>query len=144
VAAADDDAGGAGDGVDLVVTGTADDIQGPGFWQREYDPRKTPHMAEPTLACYLRIADQMSAVFGEARPVATRANAFEVVSGPGSGELDKLDRVLLGAWLNFADGSLRYDVMAPTLAAAEATRLDSAATKHDLQRARQEVSRFSG
>jgi hypothetical protein len=95
-------------------------------------------------AAYLRIADQMSAVFGEARPVATRADAFEVVSGPGSGELDKLDRMLLSAWLDFAHGSLRYETITSTLAAAEAMRLDPSATKHDLQRARQEVIRVSG
>jgi len=146
VAAADDDAGGAGDRVDLVVTGTAGEVEGAGFWQREYDPRKSPRLADATLACYLRIAGQMSAVFGEARALATRADAYDVVNpgAAGNSERDKLDRELLGAWLNFAHGSLGHGTIAATLRSAEATRLDPAATNQELQDARQEVSRISG
>jgi PKD repeat protein len=137
---ADDDGGGASDRVDLVVTGTAD--SGEANWQREYDPRKAPRNPQATLLCYLRIAGQMSAVFGEARALTTRADAYDVLDpGPaGNTELDKLDRELLGAWLNFAHGALRHGAIAAALRDAEATRLDPAATKKDLQRARQEVS----
>jgi hypothetical protein len=144
VAVADDDGGGAGDAADVVVTGTAADVQGPGYWQREYDPTKIPNIAEPRLDCYLQIAGQMSAVFGEARPAATRAEAYAVLDGPaGMGELEKLDRVLLTAWLNFAHGSLSNDAIAATMHAAEAVRLDPAATRSQLQQARQEVSALS-
>ena len=136
VGVGDDDGGSAGDAVDLVVTGTASRAEGSGSWQQEYDPRKAPHVP---LGCYLRIVDQMSAVFGPG------VDAYQVLKlGGGTSEAEKLDRELLSGWLDFANGALDYGAIAPAMRSAEAVRLRPGATSKELQAARQEVQRVSG
>jgi hypothetical protein len=143
LAVSDDDGGQAGDMVDVVVTGTVDDATGNGYWKRQYNQQLTPQLPYRQLDCYLRIAGQMSAVFGEARPASTGAEAYDVLDADGSDELAKLDRELMTAWLNLANGALEYSQVHGALAAAEAVRLNPAASESQLRAARNQVSELN-
>ena len=148
--ARDDDGGTASDDVVVLIAGNVAKPHGPGFWQTQYRPRPTAY-SEAKRLCYLAIAGYLSSVFSEARPAATVAQAHAVLSPAGNGGDVRLllDRELLGAWLDFADGAYEYDELFDTdgdgvaettfagvLAAAEAVRLNAAATASQLQDAR--------
>jgi hypothetical protein len=78
------------------------------------------------------------------------------LAGNGGSELEKLDRALLTAWLNFANGAFGYDELVDTdgggpdtafnvvLAAAEAVRVNPASTEAQLRAQRQILQRISG
>ena len=71
--------------------------------------------------------------------------------------LEKLDRHLLAAWLNFANGAFGYDELVDTdgdggpgtafsavMAAAEAVRVNPASTEAELRAQRQVLQRING
>lgn len=145
--AADDDGGTATDSVKVIITGNETKERSSGYWQTQYRPRPTA-LPEARRLCYLAIVGFVSTVFDEARDAATVAAAFDVMflGGNGGSELQKLDRELLTAWLNFANGAFGYaelfdtdnDGVADTqfaaiLATAEAVRLNPASTTAQLQ-----------
>ena len=90
----------------VIIGGNASDQRGAGYWQTQYRPRPTA-FTEARRLCYLAITSFMSTVFSEVRPLNTVAQAFDVmnVSNNGGSETQKLDRELLAAWLNFANGA---------------------------------------
>ena len=104
--ARDDDAGSASDQVAVIIAGNASLQRGAGYWQTQYRPRPTA-FTEQRRQCYLAIVRFMSTVFSEKHPLATVADAFDTmnISDNSGSELQKLDRELLAAWLNFANGA---------------------------------------
>jgi M6 family metalloprotease-like protein len=105
--AKDDDGGDATDAkVAVIIGGNASLQRGAGYWQTQYRPRPTA-FSDARRLCYLEIVRHMSRVFSEVRSLADVAQAFDVlsVSNNGGSEAQKLDRELLAAWLNFANGA---------------------------------------
>jgi hypothetical protein len=142
--AADDDGGSASDDVQVIVAGNAEDARGDGYWQTQYRPRPTALEAD-RRACYLEIVGALSAVFDEQRPAATVAQAYDVLHLGGSASArDQLDRSLLVAWLNFANGAHELDAsFTAVMAAAEAVRNNPAATRSQLQEQKRLVEALS-
>ena len=161
-----DDDGGASatDTVAVLVTGNADNSWPTGWWHRQYmHDGSVADFTVATLECYLAIARFGSTVFDEAVPLTTLADANAVLQPGGSANahLVHLDRELLTAWLNFANGVFGYNeavvdtnndhvpdlAFSAAMAAAEAVRLNPAASTKDLLDQRkivQEVNRFRG
>lgn len=153
--ARDDDAGAASDSVAVVIAGNESRARNAGYWQTQYRPRPTA-LDEERRLCYLAIARFMSTVFDESRALSTVAQAFDVmrIDGNGGSELEKLDRELLTAWLNFAAGAYELteavdigsgsSTFAAVLAAAEAVRLNPASTAKQLLDQRNILARMNG
>ncbi len=160
---ADDDGGAAPtDTVAVLVTGNATASRPTGWWHRQYmHDGLVADFTVPTLECYLAIARFGSTVFDEAVPLTTLADADAVLnpSDGGSAHLRQLDRELLAAWLNFANGVVDYGqavvdtdgdgafdlAFSDLMADAEAVRLDAGASTKELGDARRlvhEVNRF--
>ncbi|MCA1839381.1 MAG: M36 family metallopeptidase, partial [Actinobacteria bacterium] len=107
----DDDAGSGADGIAVIIQGaTGSRVRPQGYWQTNYRGVGTRDFSQQTLQCYLKIAGYMSRVFNEVRDASTIATASDVLwlSGNGGDESQKLDRELLTAWLNFANGGIEY------------------------------------
>lgn len=103
----DDDGGNADDStVSVIIAGNASLQRSAGYWQTQYRPRPTA-FSETRRLCYLAITRFMSTVFSEQRALNTVAQAFDVMAvNQNSGSaVQKLDRELLAAWLNFANGA---------------------------------------
>lgn len=105
----DDDGDSGEDHASILVTQTGGDRRSDGYWQHQL--RGNGSVLDPAVVdCYLAIVARVSSVFSEKRSVATAASAFDVVNlaQNGGSEIEKLDRELLVAWLNFASGSIGY------------------------------------
>jgi len=150
--ALDDDSGSASDAIKVLITGNEDNGQPSGYWAHQYRQRGEIDFEPATLRCYLEIAAFVSRVFNEARDVSTfvRAQALLFSQGVSVSKLDQLDRDLLTAWLNFANGAVEWNEQVDTngngtpdtpfhdaMRAAESVRLDPNATpaQIDAQRA---------
>jgi hypothetical protein len=122
--------------------------QGPGWWYNQAKPgvRNANDLTDPRMQCYLGIVDQMSAVFNKTRDASSFDAAVAVLKGPGPAPTDQLDRALLTAWLNFANGSIGWTQQVDTngdakpdkafsavMTTAEQVRLNPASTKAALQ-----------
>lgn len=159
----DDDGGAAPtDTVAVLVTGNATASRPTGWWHRQYmHDGVVADFTVPTLECYLAIARFGSTVFDEAVALSTLADADAVLnpSGAGDAHVRQLDRELLAAWLNFANGVFDYSeavvdsdgdgtpdlAFSDVMADAEAVRLDAGATKKELgdqHKLVHEVNRF--
>ncbi|UCC25810.1 MAG: M23 family metallopeptidase [Gemmatimonadales bacterium] len=144
----------------VVVTGTARRVQGAGYWMTLYRGNRGGSLDEATLGCYLRIAGHMSAVFDEER---TGTDSFDSSSdvlwtNDSRGAMDQLlDRQLLTAWLNFANGALGWSERVDTngdgaadalfweaITAAEEVRLDPRATRQELEEQKDILERING
>ena len=148
----DDDGGMATDTIQVIIVGDADKSRHAGYWQHQYRGNGNIDFDEETLLCYLVITDLVSNVFNEVRDASTLAAAHDVLflKQNGGSEQEKFDRELLTVWLNFANGAIAYDqpfdvdhdgtmdgTLATLVAAAEAVRLDPAATEAELREQRQ-------
>lgn len=144
----DDDDGTASASTAVIVTGTADETKGSGWWKHQYAGTGSPHI-EPVLAdAYLDIVAAVSSVFAEQTALATAADAHSVLSPSGAGHRARAESELLQAWLEFASGAVPVDAVVPLVGggtigyldlmfAAEATILDATATGaelHDVER----------
>ena len=154
----DDDAGSADDEIATVITAASGGKKQPSsFWQSETKKGGKVHSAE-TLNCYLKITGYMSLVFHGERNAATISAAHDVtnVSGAGGSARDKLDRELITAWLNFANGTIEYGQFVDTngdnlpdttfanaMTAAENVRLNPAATNAQLEQQRSIVHQIN-
>ncbi len=147
----DDDGGiAAPDSVVVLITGNAVERYGFAFWKNQY--RTTPPWpkayATSVLACYLKIVAYVSNVFDEVVDASTFSAAEHVLQPQGTVEppVKQLDRELLAAWLNFANGSVDWGdpvdtngdgvpdtAFSAAMAAAETVRLDSSATDDQLR-----------
>jgi PKD domain len=156
--AADDDGGTASATVNVITTGNAPRRRGAGYWQTQYRPRPTA-LSEAQRLCYLAIAGYMSAVFNEVRDASTVAAAFDVLnlSHNHGSAIEQLDRQILTAWLNFANGAFDYTELVDTggkgaaaipfgtvMATAEAVRLNPASTEAELRAQRHILQRIHG
>lgn len=150
--ALDDDAGSASDTIKVLIAGNADDGRPTGYWAQQYRQRGGVDFDQATLSCYLEIAAYLSKVFDEARDASTFPKAQAVLFDQGKpvSKLDQLDRDLLTAWLNFANGAVAWNEQVDTdgngtadtpfheaMEQAESVRLDASATpaQIDAQRA---------
>ena len=103
----DDDVRAGIDALVALVTGNATRNRSAGYWYSSFDRRNSP-FTPAELACLLEIADFASRVFSELTPAQTLALARSVLNPPTTRTTaaQQLDRQLLAAWLNFANGSV--------------------------------------
>jgi serine protease len=157
--AADDDSGAStADTLQVIIAGNATTLENAGYWQTQYRPRPTA-FTEAQRQCYLLIVGWMSKVFDEARNAATVTAAFDVlsVSSNSGSATQQLDRQLLAAWLNFANGSFNYGQLVDTnrdktpdtafsavMSNAETIRLNPGSTDAQLRAQRDLLERING
>ncbi|MDY0908136.1 M36 family metallopeptidase [Microbacterium sp. CFBP9034] len=108
VTAEDDDGGvSATDTAVVVVTGNATVSKGHGWWLNQYRVKKSNDFTAAELQCYLDIVGYFSLVFSEEKDASTRAAATLVLNNPAKSPAHVIfDQHALGAWLNFANGSV--------------------------------------
>ena len=139
--AQDDDGGTATDNASVLITGNDDKTHPTGWWQHQYKGNGAIKVEPAHLQCYLEMIAYISNVFNEERDASTFEKAHDVLwmKQNGGSETEKLDRELITALLNFANGAIEYDdvvggaTFGNTIIAAENVRLDPAATKKQLQ-----------
>jgi FtsP/CotA-like multicopper oxidase with cupredoxin domain len=156
---ADDDTGTDTDSVAVVITGTPKDSHGAGYWQTAYQNRKGGGFTTAQLNCFLAIAAFYSKVFNETRDASTIPIAYNdiFVAGLKGDMRQQLDRQLLTAWVNFANGGVEYNELLDTdgngtldttfanvMATAETVRNNLASTKAQLQAQRDILVRING
>ena len=151
--ASDDDGGSASATIKVLITGTKDAGRPSGYWAHQYRQRGAIDIDSVTLGCYLEITAFVSKVFNEVRDVATfqKAQTLLFSSGKSVTKRDQLERDLLTAWLNFANGAVGWSELVDTNAdgvadtqfhvamqTAESVRLSPAPTpaQLDAQRAK--------
>ena len=151
--ASDDDGGSASATIKVLITGTNDAGRPSGYWAHQYRQRGAIDIDIVTLGCYLEITAFVSKVFNEVRDVATfqKAQTLLFSSGKSVTKRDQLERDLLTAWLNFANGAVGWSELVDTNAdgvadtqfhvamqTAESVRLSPAPTpaQLDAQRAK--------
>lgn len=151
----DDDGGSSPtDDVSVIITGTATKARSEGYWQHEFGRNGRTDFTVARLQCYLAIVQFVSTTFSEVRNASTIPAAFDVLFlAQNSGdERQKLDRDLITAWLNFANGAIAYGKLIDTngdkvpdtpfsvvMANAETVRNNPASTPTQLQAQRQIV-----
>jgi hypothetical protein len=115
-AALDDDGGSAADSVDVVILGDADLPRSAGYWYQQYRNGPAQKLDDVTLGCYLEIVGLVSSVFHELTDASTPARARSVLRNPAAASdvVVQLDRQLLAAWLNFANGAVAWDELVDT------------------------------
>ncbi|HSJ06553.1 MAG TPA: PKD domain-containing protein [Longimicrobiales bacterium] len=147
--AVDDDGGEGSTMANVIIAGTSGRARGAGYWLPQYRGNRTNALSAGTLGCYLQIAGHMSAVFDEERSgTGSFDEATDVLHTGGSrGDMTEiLDRQLLAAWLNFANGAFGWDDPVDTtgngvpdtpfssaISTAEAVRLDPNSTRSELE-----------
>ena len=103
----DDDGGSASDTAAVVITGNATVSKGHGWWLNQYRNKPPNNFTPAQLQCYLDITAHFSLVFDEHKDASTRAAATLVLNNPAKAPADVIfDQHALGAWLNFANGSV--------------------------------------
>ena len=108
VDAADDDGGTATDHATVLVTGNATTSKGHGWWLNQYREKKANDFTPAQLQCFLDVVNHLSLVFSEKKDADSRADATLVLNNPAKSPADVIfDQHALGAWLNFANGSVR-------------------------------------
>lgn len=156
--AADDDDGTASDSVAVLITGNEDNGRPSGYWSHQYGRQGRTDFDDATLTCYLEITAFVSDVFHEVRDVSTlqAAHARLFPQGGPVSKIDQLDRDLLTAWLNFANGAVEWDELVDAAGGpevetpfhvamenAEAVRLNPASTRAHLDDQRRIVQRIN-
>jgi len=145
--ALDDDSGSALDTAVVLIAGNADRSRSSGDWQHQFGRQGHTDFDDATLQCYLAIVNTVSTVFSEARDASTIPATYDVLflkQNSGS-EIEQLDRELMTAWLNFANGVFQYDQMfdpdhdsvftpfADIMAIAESVRLAPTSTTTEIR-----------
>ena len=109
----DDDGGSDANSAGVIVTGSATQTEGSGWWKHQYSGAGLPHITTATALGYLEIVNAVSSVFSETTPTATMAQVHDVLS-PTEGDRRKYARAeLMVAWLQFASGAVAYDATVP-------------------------------
>ena len=108
----DDDAGSDEDSIAVVVTGNADRSRGSGWWLNQYRTKAPNDFSPARLQCYLDIVTYFSTHF--TAPL-NRAQATSILNIPAkSPVLTVFRQQLLAAWLNFANGAVKFDTPVDT------------------------------
>lgn len=158
VTATDDDGGvSPTDTAAVVVTGNATVSKGHGWWLNQYRVKKANDFTAAELQCYLDIVGYFSLVFSEEKDASTRAAATLVLNNPAKSPADVIfDQHALGAWLNFANGSVSLDTPVDTVGgpapdttfgaamyAAETIRVNPASTSAQIKAQKDIVERIA-
>jgi hypothetical protein len=158
VTALDDDAGSGDDTANVIIVGNATDNLSGGYWFQQYGLKGSVDFDAATLQCYLDIAGFMSLVFHEVNDASTIPLARNVLDAnkTGGDVIKNLDRQLLAAWLNFANGAIGWTEMvditgnsnvdttfANAIQSAEAIRLNPLSTKAQLIAAAKQLERIN-
>lgn len=139
----DDDAGSGTDAGLVLIVGNATLMRGSGWWMTEYQPGPPDALGASTLECYLEITAELSTVFGPMSRLQA-AQILSVKENRGTA-WQLMEKQLLAAWLNFANGVIGLDDLVDTdgdgvsdtafgavLLTAETVRLNPAATRAQL------------
>ncbi|MEO6711903.1 MAG: multicopper oxidase domain-containing protein, partial [Mycobacteriales bacterium] len=155
----DDDGGTGSDTIAVIITGTPTLSRGAGYWQTAYKGTGGAGYSAAQLQCFLDIAAFLSDDFNEVRNASTIPHAYNDIFVKGlKGDMkEQLDRQLLAAWINFANGGVEYNEMLDTdnngsldtsfitvMTNAELVRLNPASTKAQLQVQRDILTRING
>lgn len=158
LAADDDDGGAASDTANVIIVGNADLVLSAGYWYSQYAGLGTREFTEAELLCRLLIVGYMSQVFDEVTDASSILKAMGILFARQNGGNPRslLDRQLLAAWLNFANGAIGLDELVDTdgdgvvdttfadmMAAAEAVRLDATATRAEILEQAEILDRFN-
>jgi hypothetical protein len=158
VTAEDDDGGvSATDTAAVVITGNATVSKGHGWWLNQYRVKKSNDFTAAQLQCYLDIVGYFSLVFDEGKDASTRAAATLVLNNPAKAPADVIfDQHALGAWLNFANGSVSLGTPVDTVGssapdttfgaamlAAETVRMNPASTSAQIKAQKDIVERIA-
>lgn len=115
VTVTDDDSGSASDNAIVLITGNGTVSKGHGWWLNEYRVKNNNSFTSAELQCYLDIVGYLSLVFDESTDASTRAAATKVLNAPAkSPDRVIFDQHALGAWLNFANGSVKLNTPVDT------------------------------
>ena len=143
----------------VIITGTPKDSRGAGYWQTAYKGTGGAGFTQAQLQCYLDIAAFLSNVFNETRDASTVPIAYNdiFVAGLKGNMREQLDRQLLTAWVNFANGGVEFNELLDTnndgvldttfinvMTNAETVRNNPASTKSQLQAQRDILQRING
>lgn len=154
----DDDGGSSSDTVTVLITGDEARGRPSGYWSHQYRRQGSTDFDDATLLCYLEIVDFVSNVFHEVRDASTfaKARALLFTQGNSVTKRDQLDRDILTAWLNFANGAVGWDELVDTngdgvvdkafneaMYTAEQVRLNPASTGADFDAQRRVMQRIS-
>ncbi len=156
VTVTDDDLGSATDSAVVLVTGNATVSKGHGWWLNQYRP-KGDTFTDAELQCYLDIVNYLSMVFSEGKDANSRADAALVLNAPAKAPADVIfDQHLLGAWLNFANGSVKLDTpvdsvggpapdstFGAVMLTAESVRMNPASTSAEIKVQKDIVERIA-
>jgi hypothetical protein len=114
--ALDDDSGSALDMIKVLISGNADKGQPSGYWAHQYRHKGSIDFDDATLGCYLEIVAFVSKVYNEARDASTfdKAQRILFAQDKPANKRDQLDRDLLTAWLNFANGAVKWNEQVDT------------------------------
>jgi hypothetical protein len=153
----DDDLGSATDSAVVLITGNADVSKGHGWWLNQHRAKSSNDFTPAQLQCYLDIVNYLSMVFSEETTANTRASATEVLNAPAKAPEEVIfDQHALGAWLNFANGSVKLDTMVDTdgdgiddatfgevMFTAETVRLNPASTSAQVKAQKDIIERIA-
>lgn len=142
----DDDGGSSSDSASVLITGNADVSRGHGWWLNQYRVKSSNDFTPAELDCYLEIVRFMSLVFDAGYPT-DRADAARILNAPAKAPATVIfDQHALGAWLNFANGSVKLDTLVDTdgngtldstfgatMLTAETVRLNPASTSAEIK-----------
>jgi hypothetical protein len=156
VTVTDDDLGSGSDSAVVLITGNATESKGHGWWLNQYRPNGKTFDAA-TLQCYLDIVNYLSLVFSEGKDADSRADATLVLQNPAKSPADVIfDQHALGAWLNFANGSVKLDTPVDSVGgpandstfgavmfAAETIRMNPASTSAQIKAQKDIVERIA-
>lgn len=154
----DDDGGEDSDTADVLVTGNADDPRSAGYWRHQFRQKGRVDLGPDEVVCYLAAVGHVSRVFDEARDASDRPGAIEVLDvSRNDGDMRQhLDRQLLTALLNFANGAYDWDEDVDTegdgvpdssfgdaVSDAESVRLDPGADRSALEEQKDILERLN-
>ncbi|MDQ3963549.1 MAG: M36 family metallopeptidase [Actinomycetota bacterium] len=157
--AVDDDAGTDSDSVKVLITAPPSLTREAGYWQHQYKGNGRIDFSNAQLECYLEITAFLSNLFNEERDASTRQIAHDdiFVAGKRGSAREQLDREILTAWLNFANGGVEYTEMLDTdgnfvgdtsfvdvMTQAESVRLDPLSTRSDLLAQKNLLAQING
>lgn len=108
VTCSDDDGGSHAASAEVLVLGTAESTEGPGWWKHQYSGDGSPHIDPDIADGYLEIVNAVSGVFSESTSAMTAAQADQVLSAGGDAR-SRAEAALLVAWLQFASGAVPWD-----------------------------------
>ncbi len=99
----------------MLITGNGTVSKGHGWWLNEYRVKNNNTFTPAQLQCYLDITGYLSLVFDEGKDASTRAAATLVLNAPAKSPAHVIfDQHALGAWLNFANGSVKLNTPVDT------------------------------